>query len=158
MSQATRTICTVEDFYAHALAIEREAAERYWEFAHQLFLYHKNDIAEVFLRLASMESQHLDQLELKASDRPLPKLSPEQYCWRGFDCPEQTPLPMAQTLLKPTAALKIALDNERRAKAFYEEMAHSCTNPEVRQLAEEFAGEEGEHIVLIERALRGKPL
>lgn len=154
MPTAIEEIISVEDFYALALAIEREAAARYWEFAHQLLLYRQNAVAQVFLELARMESEHLEDLERRAEGMKLPSPKPSEYCWQDPEQPEGALLPIAHCLMKPRQALEIALANERRARDFYEHMCGSGCDPAIRQLAAERASEEAQHIACIERALR----
>lgn len=158
MPSASKGISSAEEFYVHALAIEREAAARYWEFAHQLLLYRKNAVAQVFLQLARMETQRLEDLELKAAGMRLPRLEAAEHRWEGLDNAEGILLPTAQCLMKPRQALEIALANERRAKDFFERASAAARDPRIRSLAAERAGEEAQHVACIERALHDAPL
>jgi rubrerythrin len=142
-----------EAFYAHALAIEREAAARYWEFAHQLLLYRENAVAQVFLDLARLEAEHLENLEWRAAGMKLPRLAPSEHCWHGLQSPG-VPLPVAHCLMNPRRALEIALENEKRASDFYKRMSVWARDPAIRRLAAEMGEEEAQHIAFIERALR----
>lgn len=151
---ATKTKTAAAEFYAHALAIEREAARRYWEFSHQLLLYRKNVIAGVLLELARRECEQLDALERETAGMALPPLAPSEHRWHGVDGQDDGPLFIARCLSNPAHALEVALENERRAKAFYERMAASLADPEARRIAAKHAGDENEHIAFIERALR----
>ncbi|HET6492875.1 MAG TPA: hypothetical protein VFG44_07875 [Burkholderiales bacterium] len=154
MAAATKGKIARTEFYAHALAIEREAARRYWEFAHQLLLYRKNIIAGVLLELARRECEQLDALEYETAGMALPALAPSEHRWHGVDGQDDGPLFIARCLSNPAHALEVALENERRAKAFYERMAVTLSDLEARRIATKHASDENEHIAFIERALR----
>jgi rubrerythrin len=51
------------ELYAHAIAVEREAAERYAEFAQRMNDLGEEAVAAVFGRLAGLEAEHLGALE-----------------------------------------------------------------------------------------------
>ena len=44
---------TVEEFMAHAWAMEAEAAERYEELAEQMLAHHNGEVAALFTKLSS---------------------------------------------------------------------------------------------------------
>ena len=54
-------------------------------------------------------------------------------------------------------ALCIALDAEKRARAFFEHACRTATDPAARALAKEMAMEEAEHVALIGRMLQRTP-
>ena len=155
MQSHRKQIGSVEEFYAHALQIEREAAARYWEFANQLLLYHENKVARIFLELAQKECEDLDSLERQAAGLRLPALASSDHRW-CTPVADTAPLPVARCLMKPRQALEMALENQRRAKRFYERVSASVRDPSVGRLAAERALAEARHIERIERALRAR--
>ena len=70
------TISTIEDFFAHALAIEREAAARYRELAGQMHAHHNGACAALFDWLAQLESQHTARLQAQAAQRVVSEIEP----------------------------------------------------------------------------------
>lgn len=154
VTPATKAKTTAAQFYAHALAIEREAARRYWEFSHQLLLCRKNIIAGVLVELARRECEQLDALECDTARMTLPPLAPSEHRWHGVEGPDGTGWLVERCLRNPEHALEIALENERRAKAFYERVTPSLVDPEARRIAAERAREKREHIAFIENALQ----
>ena len=72
-------IRSVADFYAHALAIEREAAERYQQLADQMLTHHNRPSAEFFDRLARMETDHLAALQKKVAVFPASCSAPRHF-------------------------------------------------------------------------------
>ncbi|HMM55939.1 MAG TPA: hypothetical protein PKC23_13085 [Candidatus Desulfobacillus sp.] len=59
--------------------------------------------------------------------------------------------------MTPHDALKIALGAERRALALYQRTVAASDDAEMQRLARELAGEEQEHIELLEDGLRKVP-
>ena len=64
-----RRIQTVPELYAHALAIEAEAAERYAELAERMSDEGREELAGVFALLAQDEAEHLDALKRRTEER-----------------------------------------------------------------------------------------
>lgn len=140
-------------FYAHAIAMEREAAERYAELADQMQVHHNEEVTTLFRWLAGLEANHARELEARAAGMTMPRLKPWEYRWSDAEGPESTSYDTAHYLMTPQHALEAALANERRAREFFERYAESATDPEVRRLAAEIAIEEAEHARHVERAL-----
>ena len=61
-----KPIRTAPELYACAVCIEREAAERYREFAERMGDHGKDEVAEIFARLAVIEGEHLEALREKS--------------------------------------------------------------------------------------------
>jgi len=148
------TISTIEDFFAHALAIEREAAARYRELAGQMHAHHNGACAALFDWLAQLESQHTARLQSQAAQRVVSEIEPAEYRWPESGPPESGPLGTAAGLTKPSQLLELALNNERRAKAFFDGIAIAASDPELRKIAAQFAAEEQQHIEMIADALQ----
>ena len=154
MTSAAKAKMPPAEFYAHALAIEREAARRYWELSHELLLYRKNAIAAVLLELARRECEQLDALECETARMTLPAIAPSEHRWHGMEGPDGAARFTECCLRNPAHVLEIALENERCSKAFYEHMTVSLTDPEARRTAAGCVREENEHIAFIEQALQ----
>lgn len=156
-TRGTREFGPVEQFYAQAIAIEREAAARYREFAHQMTGYGNVHTAELFLRLARFESEHAEQLLEKTAGMKLPSV---EQLRQGLVAGSRSEVATYEFLYRrvlPHHALLMALAAERRAKAYFEHMGTSAKDPEIRKLSKAFAREEGEHILWIEQALAVEP-
>jgi rubrerythrin len=143
--------------YAHALAIEREAAARYAELA-QLMVDHGNaPAAALFAHLAARESQHAGSIAARATGLDLPALKPWEYSWLDDGPPEKVAREPVFRLITPHAALKIALEAEQRARGFFEQVFAAAADPDVKLLAAAFAQEEAQHVEWLERALATAP-
>jgi len=150
-------IRTVPELYAHAIALEREAAERYAEFAERMADLGNMAIAEVFDTLAHVEAQHLRKLQRQVKGVALPQLDRDAYRWLDAGAPETVARELVFRLMTPRNAVAIALGAERRALAFFEHVLMSAAEPALRRLACEMAAEEAEHVAFIERLLEHMP-
>ena len=138
--------------YAHAIAIEREAAQRYSDLGDAMAEQGQHSVAVMFFMLSSFEARHLRQLTRRTAGLVLPQLDAD-YSWREGDAPETASFEACAAPMTPERALRLALHAEKRAKAFFEHAARLSKDPATRALAREMAEEEAEHIVLVQRAL-----
>lgn len=146
-----------EDLFAHAIAIEHEAGARYRELGERMHDLGNDAVAELFLRLARLETEHERELEKRAAGLTLPRIEPGEYAWLDTGAPETAAHNLVLNLLTPHVALKIALDAEVRAAAFFESARKQSRDRELRDLAAEMAAEEGVHIAWVESAMRRTP-
>jgi rubrerythrin len=153
-----KPIRTAPELYAHAIAVEREAAERYSEFSQRMSDMGDEAVAGVFGSLARMETEHLAALERRSEGLALPKLDTQDYRWFEAGAPKSpAPHELVLRLMTPQTALTIALGAEKRAQAFFEFVLMTADDPALRGLAREMAADETEHIVLIEQLLARTP-
>jgi len=150
-------IRSAPELYAHAIAIEREAAERYAELASRMQDEGREDLGRVFQLLADMESEHLQTLEARTLDVALPAIAEGRYNWLDAGAPETAARELVFRLMTPRMALAIALDAELRAQAFFERVFMTCEDPALRALAREMAADEQEHVALLARILEATP-
>lgn len=152
-----KTIQSPAELYAHAIAIEREAAGRYSELAERMDDEGREELARVFGELAKMEAEHLETLERRTEGLALPGVPEGEYCWLARTAPETAPHDLVFRLMTPRGALAIALAAERRAQAFFEQISWSASDPALRALGREMAAEERSHGELIARTLDATP-
>lgn len=145
------------ELYAHAIAIEREAAERYAEFAERMEDEGREDLAHVFGTLAQVEAEHLEALLARTKGIELPQIPDARYKWLDSGAPETPAREMFYRLMKPRHALAIALHAEQRALAFFEHVFWTASDPALRSLAREMAAEESEHVSLVSKMLGETP-
>ncbi len=145
------------ELYARAIAIEREAAERYDEFAIQMSDLGNEAVAALFARLSALETEHLHTLERRTEGTAVPDLRLDQYRWLDAGAPETAARELIYRLLTPRMALAIALDAEKRAQAFFGHVCRTAKDPALRGLAQEMAMEEAEHVAMVERMLDQTP-
>ena len=152
-----RLIDTAAELYAHAMAIEREAAERYAELAERMQDKGEEDLARVFGLLARMEAEHLETLQRRTRGVELPAIEQGKYNWLDSGAPETAARELVFRLLTPRKALAIALHAEKRAQAFFEHVYWTAFDPALRALAKEMAAEEREHVDLVTGMLDETP-
>jgi len=150
-------IASAGDFLAHALAIEREAADRYREFAQQMQDHGNGDAARLFERLAAREAEHAQRIERRAAENAVALPPLRDYAWFGAAAPESAAHEFVFQLMTAADALRIALAAERRAQAFFERVGALAGDPEVSALASEFAVDEAEHVAAIAGAIAKEP-
>jgi rubrerythrin len=150
-------IQTAPELYAHAIAIEREAAERYGELATRMQDEGRDDLARIFAMLADLESGHLQTLEARTLDVVLPTIPDGRYHWLGAGAPETAARELVFRLMTPRLALAMALQAELRAQAFFERVFMTCDDPALRALAREMAAEEQGHVQLIGQLIEETP-
>ncbi|UCE30205.1 MAG: ferritin family protein [Burkholderiales bacterium] len=153
MTQTDAPADAIAMFYAHAIALENEAAERYRELADQMEAHHNEGAKRLFRWLAGLEAEHASELQRKAEGMTLPRLKPWEYRWVDEEAPESASFDTVHYLMTARHALEVALTNERRAREFFERYAESAEHPEVKRLATEMAMDEAEHERYVRRAL-----
>ena len=152
-----KMIQTTAALYAHAIAIEREALERYAEFADRMSDLGNDEVAKLFSALVSMETEHLERLKREAEGTALPEIDSREYAWLDSGPPEASARELVFRMIGPRDALAIALAGEQRAQAFFLRVQRLALDPVLRALAQEMAFEESNHVELIERALARMP-
>ena len=147
----------VERFLAHAIALEREAARRYEELSAAMQTEGNRDLKRFFAEMAHFSRLHLADAMKRGGFREVPELRPEEYEWPEGVAPETARWAGVDALMDGRAALKLALDSERRGHAYYAAIAALTGDAELRALAREFADEEALHVDELERLLASLP-
>jgi rubrerythrin len=143
----------MQEFYAHALAIEFEAAKSYREYQ-GFFADHGDEVlAGLCGNLARLEQQHYEKLLAQAKDLELPELPLDRYRWLESRPPEGGEHELVYRVASPRQLLEIALKAERDAKRFFEWVAGTTADAAVHEMAEEMAREEAQHIQWVGKAL-----
>jgi rubrerythrin len=151
------TAGSATELLTRALTIEREAAERYAEFARFMSDHDRDELAALFTELARLEGDHARALEarLGAADLRVEAAAADRWIESG------PPSPAAHEwllrLMAPRDALAIALSAERRAQRFFAELAEQAGDDDVRRVATELAAEEAGHAATLERLLAAEP-
>ena len=152
-----RAIGSIAELYTHALAVEREAAARYAELAEFMADHDNQPVAELFARLAQIEEEHADAIVTRVRGLQLPALRSYEHAWFDAGPPETVAHEFVFRLMTPHDGLKVALEAERRARAYFEEVFANATDPDVKMLAAAMIQEEQQHIDWVERALATDP-
>ena len=153
-----KPISTVEDFYAHALAIEREAAQRYTEF--EAWFRDRGEVVLAGLcgNMARMEGEHFRELVESSRHLTLPAIDAGRHAWLDAGSPEAPARELFHRVAHPRHLLQIALQAEINAAAFFEHIGLTHDSREVCELARHMAAEEREHALWVRNALEYQPI
>ncbi|ODU06620.1 MAG: rubrerythrin [Rubrivivax sp. SCN 71-131] len=146
---------TLPDFLAHAIALEREAAERYLELADMMESYRNDEVSQLFRDMVRYSNLHHDSIVERAKGIALPTLRSWQYRWR--QPPEVGGDEAFDPGLNAYDALRYARENEVRARDYYAQAGKESADAEVKRLAAEFATEEAEHVQALDDWLARTP-
>lgn len=147
---------TLADLFGAAYRIEADAVERYRLLADQMEAFNNPELVTVFRDLEKAEAIHAEEIRRQAADIDVVAHAERIGRWRG-DSPEEADLSAAHYMMTPWHALQLALAGEKRALAFFRNIAETARDPKVKQMAEEFVEEEAEHVNLVHRLLRRYP-
>jgi rubrerythrin len=146
---------SLPEFLAHAIALEREAEERYHELADMMEVHHNLDTAKVFRDMARFSKMHGDEISERAKHVELRKIAPWEFCWRLP--PEVGDDEGLHYLMPPYNALLYARENEIRGMDYYRAAAEGSDDAEVRRLGHDFADEERQHVEALDRWIAVTP-
>ena len=142
---------TIEEFLAHAVNLEREAAERFGMLADAMDAAGNQDVGRLFRQLAEYSRMHLTDAKMRCGFRDVPDLKPEQLVWPDLESPEAAAIWAADPMIGRQAALEVARDAEQAGLDYYQQISESASDPEIRRMAKEFAEEEQQHVAELTR-------
>ncbi|MDD3445986.1 MAG: ferritin family protein [Zavarzinia sp.] len=142
---------SVEEFLAHAIQLEREAAERFGLLADAMVSSGNHAVAKLFRRLADYSRLHLADARERAGFRTIPDLKPEDFVWPDAESPETAAIWAVDPLIGVDEALRTALAAEMAGHGYYAAVLASASDPEIIIFAREFAEEEAGHVAELEK-------
>lgn len=142
---------TVEEFLAHTIQLESEAALRFGQLADAMSTVGNKEVGRLFRRLADYSLLHLGDARARAGFRTLPEMKAGEYRWPDVESPEAAAIWAADPFIGIEQALQVALDAESAGLDFYAEVMASTVDPEIRVLAKEFVEEESQHVAELQR-------
>jgi rubrerythrin len=148
---------TLEEFMAQALAMEREAVERYTGLADALETHNNNEVAALFRTMAGYEAKHAEQIMAEMGWKEAPAVTHRSMFGPGLEDPETLPFDEVHYLMQPWHALQLALAAERRAEAFFAVLARMAISEPVRRAALELQAEEASHVALVQEWIAKVP-
>lgn len=150
------TLHSLDELFALADEMEREAATKYAELAIEMQRQGRPDLVAVFTNLAAAEREHVDSVRRWSQSRRGKTPDPAFVRW---DAPETFDADAAaeiknSKLMTPYRALAMAVRNEERAFAFWSYLAAFADDPEIKRAAERMASEELGHVAILRKARR----
>ncbi|SOD91052.1 ferritin-like domain-containing protein [Caenispirillum bisanense] len=148
----------VPEFLAHAITLEQEAAVRFDELAGMLEVHNNHKgVVDLFRKMAHFSRLHLAEAKERAEGVDVPKLAPWEFKWPGDESPESGTIEDAHYLMTAHHALTLALASETRGYDFYQGLADKAADAQVREMAQEFADEEADHVATLKEWLTRYP-
>jgi rubrerythrin len=148
---------TLPEFMAQALAMERDASDRYTEFADAMETHNNHEVAALFRTMAGYEAKHAQRIMAEMGWTQAPPPPRQALFIPGQDNPETMPFDGVHYLMQPWHALQLALAAEKRAQAFFAVLARMSTSEPVRRAALELQAEEAEHVALVQEWIAKVP-
>ena len=147
---------SIDELFALAHAMEQEAANKYEALAQDMRGQGKDDLAEVFTRLAAAEREHVDSVTQWSQSRRGKMPDPALVRWEAPETldPEAAAEVKSSRLMTPYRALAMAVRNEERAFAFWSYLAAYSHDSEVKKASEAMAKEELGHVATLRKERR----
>ena len=150
------TLGSLDELFALADDMEREAAGKYSELADEMRRQDRPELAAVFSDLAAAEREHVDAVTRWSQSRRGKAPDHALVRWEApetFDR-ETTAEIKTSRLMTPYRALAMAVRNEERAFAFWSYLAAFAHDAEIKEAAEAMAREELGHVATLRKARR----
>lgn len=152
----------VEEFLAHTIQLESEAALRFGQLADAMTTAGNKQVGKLFRRLADYSLLHLGDAKARAGFRTLPEMKEGDFRWPDIESPEAAAIWAADPFIGIEQALQVALDAEKAGLGFYADVLENTKDPEIQVLAKEFVEEESQHVAELKRWIElhksGQPL
>lgn len=147
---------SLDELFALGHAMEQEAANKYDSLAEDMRGQGKDDLAEVFTRLAAAEREHVDSVTRWSQARRGKAPDPALVRWEAPEtlAPEASAEVKTSRLMTPYRALAMAVRNEERAFAFWSYLAAYSDDADVKKAAEAMAREELGHVATLRKERR----
>jgi rubrerythrin len=142
---------TVEEFLAHAIKLEQEAALRFGQLADAMLSCGNKEVAKLFRQLSDYSRMHQADAQARAGFREIPVIKPGDFTWPGLESPEAAAIWATDPFIGREQGLEIALEAETGAYEWYKSVLDTTTDPEIRALAKEFVEEESGHVAELRR-------
>ena len=144
---------TVAELCAHALELERDAAQRCKDYAARMRDLDEMAFADTFDALYREELEEIAALEAASGPRKPAELSPWEYAWKLTYLPEAMENKPRLVPLNAREALQLTLLAKRRAEVFYGDVAAHGHEAVVRSCAAEMAANERKCMQRLERLI-----
>lgn len=136
----------VEDFLAHAIQLESEAAMRFGQLADAMTSSGNTQVGKLFRRLSDYSRLHLADAKARAGFRDVPELNHDEFVWPDLESPESAAIWGTDPFIGREEALNIALQAELAGLDYYQSIYDTTDDPETKILAREFVEEERDHV------------
>ena len=144
---------TLPELFAHSLAIELGATQRFAELERYMRDAGMHHVADEFEQIGKEEREQYELLAVGTAGGRLPDLTSWEYAWHYMGAAvEETSSPR-----NAREALTMAIRCERRAQNFYADVAEHSNDDAISAFAAEMATDESRHIARLELLLMREP-
>jgi rubrerythrin len=144
---------SVEEFLAHAIKLEQEAASRFGQLADAMEASGNREVGKLFRRLSHASRLHLAEARARAGFREIPQMEAGDYVWPDMESPETAAIWATDPLIGREQALEIALAAETAGLDYYKDILHNTDDPEIKVLARQFIEEETGHVTALQKSI-----
>ena len=143
----------VSELCSHALELERDCEQRFFDYARHMHEIGAHGVANVFEELGQESINQIRALEVATGDRKPAELSPWEYAWRLTYMPEGMEQKPRLVPLNAREALQLAVLAKRRAQDFFNDVAQNGRDQAVRSSAAEMSAGENSQLKRLEKLL-----
>ena len=143
----------LQELYAHALILEREATKRFSELERYMRDAGMDHVADEFESIGREEREQYEVLAIGTAGQEMPEIFPWEYAAHFMG--GQADLVRAPKTARE--ALVLAISTERRTQNFYVDVAEHTEDDTMCAFAAEMAHDESRHIARLERLLAREP-
>lgn len=148
----------LDNFLAHAIKLERDAVTTYEQLSSSLTEQFSRDVIVFFEEMAHYARLHLGEIRKHVGPQFVEADAAKRYIGESSTGPESIVIPeQAIDTCDLERVMSLAHEAESRAARFYAEIARIATDQKVTTLARQFAAEEQQHILALERFMGLKP-
>lgn len=143
----------LQELYAHALILEREATKRFSELERYMRAAGMDHVADEFESIGREEREQYEVLAIGTAGREMPEIFPWEYAAHFMGA-------SADAVRAPKTAreaLLLAISSERRTQNFFVDVAEHTEDDTMCAFAAEMAHDESRHIARLERLLAREP-
>ncbi len=146
---------TRDDFLKQAIQLELDSEAQYRKLINIVLAQGRLDASEFFHQMAEFSREHREAMQRHANQDVTPVSTQQEPALPTVgefadDVATAAPWELDE-------AMALALASEQHGVEFYEKMALEATDLPTRTLAEEFAAEEREHVLALERFMGIRP-
>lgn len=139
---------TLNDFLAHAHALEQELAQRYTDMADCMEMHNNSAVSKLFRQLEAYSKPHVGKLTEHGEGLELPKVPPWEYKWLCMKGPENC-MEHVHYLMATSQALEVAIRIEQGGRCFYELVVQGSSGAQVKSLASIMLAMKDQHLALL---------
>ncbi len=143
----------LQELYAHALILEREATKRFSELERYMRDAGMDHVADEFESIGREDREQYEVLAIGTAGHEMPEIFPWEYAAHFMGA--QVDLVRAPKTARE--ALLLAISTERRTQNFYVDVAEHTDDDTMCAFAAEMAHDESRHIARLERLLAREP-